>query len=124
MEETSLKIGRVNRKIEKAVGHEFGKDVAVYLSNGALDELASKWPDVYLGRIEEMGRIISSPDYASYCAKRKTLFLIKEYLRNGEFRKVVMEIEDEGRLAMKMVYNLTESKAKEIAAENPIERVD
>ena len=124
MDDTSLKIGRVSRKIEKAVNHEFGEDVGVYLDNKTLDELANKWPDAYLGRIQEMGRIIASPDYASYCTARKVLFLIKEYLHDGQFRKVVMEIVDEGHLSMKLVYNLTDTKAKEIDHDGSIKKID
>ncbi|MCI1244351.1 MAG: hypothetical protein LKG11_00095 [Bacilli bacterium] len=120
----SLKIGRVSRKIEKAVGHEFGDDVGVYLSNEELDAFARKWPKTYLGRIEEMGRIIAKPDYAAYCVKKRVLFLIKEYLKEGAFRKVAMEIGDEGKLSMRLIYNLSDLKAKEIASETPISKVD
>lgn len=124
MEEINLKIGRINRRIEKTIGHDFGPDVAVYLSNASLDELAAKWPSTYLGRIEEMGRILISPDYASYSAERKTLFLIKEYLRNGHFCKVVMEIEEQDTLSMKHLSNLTEDVRLKIDRESLIKRVD
>ena len=123
METESLKIGRVSRKVEKAVGHEFGTDVSVYIPGEELDELARKWPDNYLGRVEEMGRIIAAPDYASYSAKRKTLFLIKEYLRNGEFRKVALEIMDEGKLSLHLIYALSGLKTKEIDSDSKISKV-
>jgi len=124
MEEVALKIGRINRKIEKAIAHEFGPDVAVYLSNATLDEMAAKWPTTYLGRVEEMGRIIATPDYASYCAGSKRLYLIKEYLRAGRFCQVVMKIEEAEKLSLRNLSNLTESVCQKIDQESPIKRVN
>ena len=124
MEEVTLKIGRINRRIEKAIGHEFDTDVAVYLSNATLDEMADKWPTTYLGRVEEMGRIVASPDYASYSSEGKRLYLIKEYLRAGRFCQVVMEIEEKGPLFLRSLSNLTEAACQKIDQESPIKRVN
>ena len=124
MEEITLKIGRINRRIEKALGHEFGSDVSVYLTNATLDEMAAKWPTTYLSRVEEMGKIVASPDYASYSPTGKRLYLIKEYLRAGHFCQVVMEIEEEKKLFLRNLTNLTEATCQRINQESPIQRVN
>ena len=124
MEEITLKIGRINRRIEKALGHEFGSDVSVYLTNVTLDEMAAKWPTTYLSRVEEMGKIVASPDYVSYSPTGKRLYLIKEYLRAGRFCQVVMEIEEEKKLFLRNLTNLTEATCQRINQESPIQRVN
>lgn len=123
MEEVALKIGRINRKIEKALEYEFSSDVSVYLSNVTLDEMAAKWPTTYLGRVEEMGKIVASPDYASYSSIRKRLYLIKEYLRAGRFCQVVMEIEEEKKFFVRSLSTLTEVACQKIDQESPIKRI-
>jgi hypothetical protein len=45
-------------------------------------------------------------------------------MKDGSFRKVAMEIGDEGKLSMRLIYNLSDLKAKEIASETPISKID
>ena len=124
MDKEPVKLGRINRAVEKAIGKDLGGDVWIYMTAKDVDEMAAKWPSIYLSRLSEASRIIKRPDYASYCASKKTLFLIKEYLKEGEFTKVALEIENEGQWHLKLIYALSALKAKELNAEGPIERVE
>jgi hypothetical protein len=124
MEHESVKLGRINRAIEKALGVDLGENVWIYMDQADLDKMASKWPSVYLARLEEASKIIKTPDYASYAPKKKTLFLIKEYLREGEFTKVALEIEQDKEWHLKLIYVLSALKAHEIDQEGGIKRID
>jgi hypothetical protein len=124
MEHESVKLGRINRAIEKALGVDLGENVWIYMEQDDLDQMASKWPSVYLSRLEEASKIIKTPDYASYAPKKKTLFLIKEYLREGEFTKVALEIEQDREWHLKLIYVLSALKTREIDEEGGIKRID
>jgi hypothetical protein len=123
MDNEPVRLGRLNRAIEKAVESDLGPDVAVYVQNAELDSFASKWPEAYLTKLNEAGKILKDPDYAAYSPKKKTLFLIKEYLKDGEFRKVVLELEKENAWDLKLIYALTSEKAQEINSDSPLRRV-
>jgi hypothetical protein len=124
MENESVKLGRINRAVEKALGVDLGENVWIYMDEGDLDKMAAKWPSVYLARLEEASKIIKTPDYASYVPEKKTLFLIKEYLRDGEFTKVALEIEKDKDWHLKLIYVLNALKAHEIDQAGGIKRIE
>jgi hypothetical protein len=124
MDNEPVKLGRINHAIEKAVAEDLGPDVAVYVQIAELDCFAAQWPQAYLTRLNEAGKILKDPDYAAYSPKKKTLFLIKEYLKDGEFRKVVLELARENAWDLKLIYALTSEKAHEINADCSLHRVN
>jgi hypothetical protein len=124
MDNEPVKLGRINRAVEKAIGVDLGEDVWIYMKAADVDEMAEKWPSAYLARLSEASRIIKKPDYAAYQQEKKTLFLIKEYLKEGEFTKVALEIEHEGQWHLKLIYALNALKAKEINTTSPLKRVE
>jgi hypothetical protein len=124
MDNENVKLGRINRAVEKALEQDFGDDVWIYMAAKDVDAMAAKWPSVYLSRLSEAARIIKHPDYASYAPKKKTLYLIKEYFKEGEFSKVALEITNEAGWYLKIIYALNPLKIKEIDEEAPIKRVE
>jgi len=124
MDSESVKLGRINRAVEKALGVDLGANVWIYMDEADLDKMAVKWPNVYLARLEEASRIIKTPDYAAYSATKKTLFLIKEYLRDGEFSKVALEIEKDKDWHLKVIYVLNALKTQEIDQDGGIRRIE
>jgi hypothetical protein len=123
MENESVKLGRINRYVEKAIEENFEGDVTIYMEEKDVDELARRAPDDYLRRLSEASRIIKNPDYVSYSKPRRTLFLIREYLNDGEFKKVVLEIVDEGKWKFHLMYALSALQAKELDASFGIKRI-
>ncbi|MFA6620613.1 MAG: hypothetical protein WCS90_05755 [Bacilli bacterium] len=124
MDKESVKLGRINRAVEKALGVDLGEDIWISMDAADLDKMAAKWPNVYLSRLEEASKIIKTPDYAAYSAAKKTLFLIKEYLRNGEFSKVVLEIEKDKGWHLKVISVLNALKTQEIDQDGGIKRIE
>ena len=57
-----IKIGRISKKAEKALGKDLGNDIFLYVDNARLDELSRKRPETYLKDLEELSKMISSPD--------------------------------------------------------------
>lgn len=124
MEQENLKLGRINRAIEKALEVNFETDVWIYVEGPDLDRMAAKWPSLYLTRLEEASKIIRNPDYASYHPENKILFLIKEYLREGKFIKVFLEIEKTEEWHLKSISVLSDLKAHEIDQGSGIRRIE
>jgi hypothetical protein len=124
MEEEPLKLGRLSAHLEKTVGHDFGTNIFVFVSAEKLDEMAQKWPDSYLGKVEEISRIIRHPDYVAYAEKEATLFLIKEYIKDGLFRKVVVDIKAGNRLLYGDTKILTDALSTEISSKSLIKKIN
>jgi hypothetical protein len=124
MENEAVKLGRINRAVEKALGVDLGNDVWIYMDEEDLDKMVAKWPSAYLARLEEASKIIKTPDYAAYSPSKKTLFLIKEYLRDGEFSKVALEIEKDKDWHLKLIYVLNALRTQEIDHDGGIKRIE
>lgn len=123
MNEDPVKLGRISTRLEKGAKQNFGDSIWVYVGSKELDELAEKCPAGYLARLSEAGKIIKDPDYLSYQEAGKTLYLIKEYLQGGQFRKVVLELHQEGQWYFKGLYSLSQDKADSLAIEGGIVRL-
>jgi hypothetical protein len=91
-----IKIGRINSKVERALGLSLVSDVAVYLEEKDLDHLATIRPNDYLKTIDEITGILKSPDYVRYEEKADSILYLKEYIKGGLFTKVAVEIVHEG----------------------------
>jgi hypothetical protein len=123
MDQEPVKLGRIARAVEKSLGVDFGEDVWIYILAEDLDKMAAKWPSIYLARISEASRIIKKSDYVAYEEKSKTLYMIKEYFRDGEFTKVVLEVVNDGQWHLKAMYALNALKLKEIDQAAPTKRL-
>ncbi len=64
MEMENLKIGRISRKIQRAIGKEYESYPSVYLPEKALRGLTDKYPDRYLKAIEMVKETVKEPDFA------------------------------------------------------------
>lgn len=124
MNEQPVRLGRISRGIEKAVGKDFGDDIWVYVRNEELDRLARNWPTSYLARLEESGRIIKNPDYVAYDDQGKILYFIKEYFHEGIFKKVVLSLENDLQWHFLDLVVLDEAILSKILCESPLKRVN
>jgi hypothetical protein len=122
-QEEPVKIGRINKATEKALGLSLGENIWVYVTSVDLDTMAKKWPEAYLSRLHEAGTIAKEPDYAAYRKEGNILYLVKEYLKNGSFVKVLLEIVGEPQWHLKAIYPLSAEKAKEIDEKYGIKRI-
>jgi hypothetical protein len=124
MDQEPVKLGRINRAVEKALKEDFGEEVWIYLLAEDLDKMASKWPTIYLSRISEASKIIKTPDYAAYLEKEDTLYFIKEYLKDGHFQKVALSVKKEGQWHLKELFTLKDDESVRLAQEGILARVN
>lgn len=115
MENEPIKIGRVSRSIEKAVEVSFQGSCFVYLGEEKLDALAKSFPSSYLRRVEGMSEIIKKPSFAAYDKNGNTLFIIKEYVKDGVFSLLGMSLsQSENGWEAGDLFKVNEEKALEI----------
>ena len=95
-EEKDIKIGRVNRGVERVLGLALASDVSVWMKEEDLNRLAKEKPDSYLKTIEGIQDILKVPDFVSYDDAEDCLFYVKEFFHNGRFRKVLVVVKHEG----------------------------
>ena len=121
-----IKIGRIARKVEKALGEDMGKDVFLYVSNKRLDAWARKRPEAYLRDLEEVSRIVSSPDYVRHLRKdgQEELTFVREYVRGGLFRKCLASFARLSRWEIVSFKLLRDEEAREMASLAPFLKVE
>jgi hypothetical protein len=116
MDSEPVRLGRISRPIEKALGKDFGTNIWIYVTAADLGRFCETWRETYLSKLEEAARIIRNPYYVAYAEKYKKLFLLKEYFADGEFRKAGLLIADEeGQWHLKDIFALTPSRLSEIS---------
>ncbi|MCR5348117.1 MAG: hypothetical protein K6E59_00690 [Bacilli bacterium] len=91
-EETNLKIGRVARSTERALGISLTGEVAIYIEAEELDHIARKRPTDYLSFIEELGNILREPDFVSFQQEKQELLYLKAYYAKESLNVVCLTI--------------------------------
>ncbi len=115
MEEESIRLGNIPKKVIQMFHLKGNINVVVW--NKTLDEFARRYPKDYLVKIAECKRILGNPLYATYDSKKEILYLVKEYILGGIFKKVALAIDiKEERLID--FFLLTPNKIKEIFHED------
>jgi hypothetical protein len=81
IENGPIKVGRVNIDVEKALGLVLTSDVSVYIGEEALNDLASRHPENYLSILEEIAKILKTPDFV---ASEELATIVREYRKEHE----------------------------------------
>ena len=111
MDKDPVRIGRINIKVEKALGYDFGENIFCYISEEKLREFASRWPSGYLKKVEESAHIMKNPLYVGIDTKNKRLYYIKEYLvNNSSFKKACLVLSFAKQLNLEDIILLDEKK--------------
>ena len=112
-----IKIGRIGRKVEKAF---------LYVSNKRLDAWARSRGDSYLRDLEEVSRIVSSPDYVRYCYEgdKEELSFVREYIKDGAFKKCLASFIHLDRWEISSFKVLKDEEARKMAINAPFIKVD
>lgn len=92
MENTKITVGFLPSKLKDVLGCEFKRKQNVYLLSKKQEELSKKYPTSLESKVDEMAHLLYYPDYAIYDKKEKSLFLIRDYQRDGKFQKVVLHL--------------------------------
>lgn len=95
MDHEALKLGRISKPMETAIKENFGDNIFIYVSEEKLSLFATRWPNDYLKKVEEISRIIKKAHYIAYDENKKNLYLIDEYIVKCGFQKVVLELHQE-----------------------------
>lgn len=121
-----IKIGRIGRKVEKALGEDMGKDIFLYVSNKRLDAWARSRGDSYLRDLEEVSKIVSSPDYVRYCYEgdKEELSFVREYIKDRVFKKCLASFVHLDRWEISSFKVLKDEEARKMAINAPFIKVD
>ena len=101
-----IRIGRIARATERALGLSLTGEVGIFMNAKDLDALASKRPNDYLKVLEEIGQIIHDPDFVSFDDKKESIRYVKFYFKEGAFSAVAVGIKKSGRPAKWRYENL------------------
>ena len=88
----SIKVGRIARAIERALGLSLTGEVAIYMRDKDLNKLARKRPTSYLRQIEEIGVIIKNPDFVCFSTENEEFVFAKGYVRDGQLSLVFVRV--------------------------------
>ncbi|HBS02444.1 MAG TPA: hypothetical protein DEA63_01045 [Firmicutes bacterium] len=81
-----IRLGKISKRVEKALSLSLTSEVGVYASGDFLDSLAKTYPDHYLKIVDAIGKeILKSPDFVSFEQKKEEFRFLKIYCKNGIF---------------------------------------
>ena len=87
-----IKVGRIARAIERALGLSLTGEVAIYMSAADVDALASKRPGTYLKQLEEVGSILKNPEFVCFDQASETFSYTRSYIREGHLNMVYVRV--------------------------------
>lgn len=87
-----IKVGRIARAIERALGLSLTGEVAIYMRDKDLNALAAKRPTSYLRQIEEIGAILKNPDFVCFASETEEFSFVKGYIREGQLSLVFVRV--------------------------------
>ena len=93
----SIKIGKISKKMEEAFNLAFASDINVYIRPAFLDALATRRPESYLKTIEEMKSIIKNPDIIYYSKTNTCFGFLRLYPSAQGFLVVFIKVSPQGR---------------------------
>ena len=86
----SIKVGRIARSTERALGLSLTGEVAIYIGEKDLDDLAARMPNTYLKFLHEVTEILKNPDFVSFDAKNEQFAYTKFYFKDGCFSSLFL----------------------------------
>lgn len=110
--EDYIRIGKINKRIKDRFKLELIDGDEVFILQDRLDDFVSRWPDSYLIKISEAKNIIKSPMYLAY--DDKTLYFVREYIKNQQFIKVGVEIDIKNQPHLNDIFVLTSKHQKNL----------
>ena len=78
-----IKIGRIARPTERALGLSLTGEVAIYMDEELVNSLAQRRPADYLSVLEEISSLIHDPDFVSFDEEKEMLVYQKNYYKQG-----------------------------------------
>ncbi len=86
----NIKVGRIARSTERALGLSLTGEVSIYMTNATLDELARKKPQSYLRFLREITEILKNPDFVSFDQVHEQFVYQKQYYKAGAFQSLYL----------------------------------
>ena len=102
-----ITVGFLSSKLKDVLGSDFKQKQNVYLLVTQQEELSRKYPSSYKAKVEEISHLLYNPDYVLYAKKEKSLYLIRDYQKEGKFQKVVLSLTNFGEWDIKELAPLT-----------------
>lgn len=96
MKNNKITVGFLSSKLKDVLGGDFKRKQNVYLLENEQEELSKRYPSSFEAKVEEITHLLYYPDYVLYAKKEKSLFLIRDYQRDGKFQKVVLRVVNKG----------------------------
>lgn len=102
-----ITVGFLSSKLKDVLGSDFKQKQNVYLLVTQQEELSRKYQSSYKAKVEEISHLLYNPDYVLYAKKEKSLYLIRDYQKEGKFQKVVLSLTNFGEWDIKELTSLT-----------------
>ena len=94
-----LILGKIKKSILEKISMEEEGERDVYILSNTLNDLATKYPDTYLKKIEGMKEILSFPDYVSKGKKKMDFYRL--IFKNKKFYLLILSLERKERWILK-----------------------
>lgn len=97
MEEEDIRIGKIEREVEKAIRHTLTSDVHLYVSETTLNRMARCHPKDYLRLLEKAKECVVQAEFARMDEGETRLEYAKTHFKNGTFGASIVAFVHEGK---------------------------
>ena len=87
-----IKVGRIARSTERALGLSLTGEVSIYISASELDAIARRMPNGYLRFLQEVTSILKNPDFVSFDGQKEEFAYMRFYFKNGSFSALYLYV--------------------------------
>ena len=88
----NIKVGRIARSTERALGLALTGEVSIYMAEPDLNDLAKRMPHGYLRFLREVTEILKNPDFVSFNETKEEFIYQKQYFKAGAFQSVFLHV--------------------------------
>ncbi len=87
-----IKVGRIARSTERALGLSLTGEVSIYIAETELDAIARKMPTGYLRFLQEVTSILKNPDFVCFDQKKEEFAYMRFYFKGGSFSSLYLYV--------------------------------
>jgi len=117
-------IGYISQQVIELLGLNLEPNTPVYIGESNIEHIKNRHPYEYEKYFQDIGDIITFPDYVGINPKDKLVLFVRLYEFNGEYIRVAVKHTTNGKCFAKTLHLLSTCNAERYIEKGTMKRVD
>lgn len=118
------KIGEFSEKVIKTLALDIPVGTPIYIADSNIEHMKCSHPKDFDKYGNDIGTIISSPDYVGKNAKDNSIEFTKEYRLNDDYVKVAVRVSLQNIYYARSLYILNSNRVKNFITKGTLRKLD